>query len=86
MATATMQSPKYRVFLLALATIFAALTIFYSAAWMYYIRRPMPAPPPVEVGYDGSYSSAGIEIDSVYPNSPAEKSGLKVNDRIVAIN
>jgi sigma-B regulation protein RsbU (phosphoserine phosphatase) len=71
--------------LLALAIVFAALTIFYSAAWMYYIRRPLPAPQ-VEVGFDESYSPDGIEINSVHPNSPAEKSGLKANDRIVAIN
>ena len=38
------------------------------------------------MGFDESYSSAGIEIHSVYPNSPAEKAGLKANDRIVAIN
>ena len=71
--------------LLALAIIFAALTIFYSAAWMYYIRRPSPLPQ-VEVGFEESYSSSGIEIQSVHPHSPAEKSGLKANDRIVAIN
>jgi len=86
MHTSPQQSHKYRALLLALGTVFAALTIFYSAAWMYYIRLPMPAPPLVEVGFDQSYSPAGIEIESVYPNSPAEKSGLKVNDRIVAIN
>jgi len=86
MSTATTQSHKYRALLIGLATVFAALTIFYSAAWMYYIRRPMPALPPVEIGFDDSYSPAGIEILSVYPNSPGEKAGLKVNDRIVAIN
>jgi len=52
---------------------------------MYYIRRPLPMPQ-VEVGFDESYSSAGIEIQNVHPDSPAEKSGLKANDRIVAIN
>lgn len=86
MATAMMQIPRNRSLLLTLATIFAALTVFYSAAWMYYIRRPMAAPPPVEVGFDESYSPSGIEIDGVYPDSPGEKSGLKVNDRIIAIN
>jgi sigma-B regulation protein RsbU (phosphoserine phosphatase) len=86
MATAMMQIRKNRSLLLTLATIFAALTVFYSAAWMYYIRRPMAAPPPVEVGFDESYSPSGIEIDGVYSNSPGEKSGLKVNDRIIAIN
>ena len=85
MATAATQSRVHRSLLLALGIVFAALTIFYSAAWMYYIRRPSPTPQ-VEVGFDESYSSSGIEIRSVYPNSPAEKSGMKANDRIVAIN
>jgi phosphoserine phosphatase RsbU/P len=85
MAIATTQSRLHRPFLLTLGTVFAALTIFYSATWMYCIRRPSPVPQ-VEVGFDEAYSSAGIEIHNVHPNSPAEKSGLKVNDRIVAIN
>src|SRR5271166_3969726 len=76
---------NYRPVLLAAAILFAALTILYSAAWMYYVRRPPPSPQ-VEVGFDESYSSAGVEINNVYPNSPAEKAGLKVNDRIVGIN
>ena len=85
MATATTQSRVYRPLLLAFGIVFAALTIFYSAAWMYYIRRPTLAPR-VEVGFDESYSSAGVEIHNVHANSPAEKSGLKADDRIVAIN
>ena len=75
----------YRPVLLAAAILLAAVTILYSAAWMYYVRRPLPTPQ-VEVGFDESYTSAGVEINNVYPNSPAEKAGLKVNDRIVAIN
>src|SRR3974377_763735 len=75
----------YRPVLLAAAILLAALTILYSAAWMYYVRRPLPTPQ-VEVGLDDSYACAGVEINNVYPNSPAEKAGLKVNDRIVAIN
>jgi sigma-B regulation protein RsbU (phosphoserine phosphatase) len=86
MATTTTQSQTHRRLLLALATIFAALTVFYSAAWMYYIRRPMPSAPPVQVGFDETYSPSGIEVDGVYPDSPGEKSGLKANDLIVAIN
>lgn len=85
MATATTHSRVYRPLLLALGIVFAALTIFYSAVWMYYIRRPTLAPR-VEVGFDESYSSAGLEIHHVHANSPAEKSGLKADDRIVAIN
>jgi sigma-B regulation protein RsbU (phosphoserine phosphatase) len=71
--------------LIALGIAFAALTVFYSAAWMYYIQRPSPMPE-VEIGFDESYSPSGIEIQNVHPNSPAEGSGLKVNDRIVDIN
>ncbi len=77
------RSHKYRPALLALAVLFAATTIVYSAAWMYYIRR---APPQVEIGIDVSYRDAGIEIDKVLPNSPAESAGLKPHDLIVAIN
>ncbi len=80
------RSHNYRPVLLALAVLFAALTILYSAAWMYYVRQPPPPAPKVEVGFDASYSSAGIEVNYTYPNSPAEKSGLKANDRIIAIN
>src|SRR5271165_121829 len=80
------RSHNYRPVLLAAAVLFAALTILYSAAWMYYIRRPSPPAPQVEVGFDESYSSAGVEINNVHPNSPAERSGLKANDRIIAIN
>ena len=85
MATATSQSRVSRPLLLGLAIVFASLTVLYSAGWMYCIRRPSLLPQ-VEVGFDESYSSAGIEIYGVHPNSPAEKSGLKVNDRIIAIN
>jgi sigma-B regulation protein RsbU (phosphoserine phosphatase) len=84
MATATTQSVS-RPLLLALGILVAALNIFYSVAWMYYIRRPLPMPQ-VEVGFDESYSSSGIDIYNVRPNSPAEKAGLKANDRIVGIN
>jgi phosphoserine phosphatase RsbU/P len=86
MPTATMQSHKHRALLLALGAAFAALTILYSVAWMYYVRLPMSALPPVEVGYNQSYVPTGIEIDRVHPSSPAESAGLRVNDRIVAIN
>jgi sigma-B regulation protein RsbU (phosphoserine phosphatase) len=87
MATATTQSRVYRPLLLAFGSVFAALIILYTAAWMYYVRRPSsPLSTQVEVGFDESYSSAGVDIHRVHPNSPAEKSGLKVDDRIVAVN
>jgi len=74
---------RYRPLLYAAATLFAALTIFYSAAWMYYIRQ---SPPQVEIGIEEKYSPAGIEINEVHQGSPAEAAGLRAHDRIVAIN
>ncbi len=82
-ATPGTRPHKYRPVLLALAVLLAAATILYSAAWMYYIRH---APPQVEIGIDVSYRNAGVEIDNVRPNSPAERAGLKTHDRIVAID
>ena len=85
MATITTRSSASWPLFIALAIAFAALTVFYSAAWMYYIQRPSPVPE-VEIGFDESYSSSGIEIQNVHPNSPAEGAGLRANDRIVDIN
>src|SRR5271166_5153857 len=76
---------NYRPLQYAAAVLLAALTILYSAAWMYYVRRPLQATQ-VEIGFDAFYSAAGVEIDDVHPNSPAEKAGLKRKDLIVAIN
>jgi sigma-B regulation protein RsbU (phosphoserine phosphatase) len=78
-----MQSNKYRPVLFVAAVLLAALTIFYSVGWMYYVRQPMPK---VEIGIDEKYTSTGIEIGQVHPNSPAEAAGLKANDLIIAIN
>ena len=85
-AESTTAKPRYRPLLWGLAIVFAASTIVYSAGWMYCVRQPPPPDPQVEVGFDQWYSAAGIEITNVYPNSPAEKAGLKVRDRIVAID
>jgi sigma-B regulation protein RsbU (phosphoserine phosphatase) len=72
----------YRPVLLAVAALFAALAILYSAAWMYYVRRE----PTVEIGIDTNYLDQAIEVTNVYHDSPAEKAGLKPHDRITAIN
>ena len=82
LATPAMRSHKYRPALLAAALLLAATAIVYSVAWMYHVRRA----PQVEIGIDESYSSVGVEIDNVRPKSPAEETGLKPHDRIVAIN
>ncbi len=73
---------NYRPLLYAAAVLFAALTILYSASWIYFVRRPLQ----VEIGIDTKSAPKWLEIINVYKNSPAEKAGLKVNDRVVAIN
>lgn len=65
------------------AVVFAAATIFYSFAWMYYIRLR----PRVEFGIDVKILLDGTPVvTSLYSDGPAEKAGLKVGDRILAIN
>jgi phosphoserine phosphatase RsbU/P len=76
------QERNYRPLLLAAAILVAAFSILYCGAWMYYVRQA----PKVEIGFDDAYSADGVEAKIVHPNSPAEKAGLRTNDRIIAIN
>jgi len=73
-----------RYFLLALAVIFAALTILYTATWMYYVRLQTR----VELGIETEYhrTTQALNIVKVQPGSPAEQTGLAVGDNVVAIN
>lgn len=73
---------KYRPLLLAAAIVFAAATVTYSVGWMYYFRAAIQ----VEVGMDTTPLSNGLEIRDVYPDSPAQRAGLRAKDVIVAIN
>ena len=72
----------FRPVLLALAIIFAAATIVYSATWMYYQRVMLP----VEVGMDTDPSPGGMIVKRVWKNSPAEKAGMRTHDVITGIN
>src|SRR5271166_4208362 len=81
--SSTTRERNFRPLLYAAAILFAASTILYSASWMYYQRYDTPR---VEIGFDDTYSSAGVEAKSVHANSPAEKAGLKTKDLIVGIN
>ena len=65
--------------LFALALLFAAATILYTALWMYAVRWV----PDVELGFQNSTS---LVVTDVYRNSPAEKAGLLAGDRILAID
>src|SRR6516164_2895094 len=73
---------RYRPLLYAAAILFAASTILYSAAWMYYIRQQER----VEIGIDNNLVRGALEIRNVYKDSPAERAGLKAGDRILAVN
>ncbi len=82
-ASSAQSGPKLRTFLMALAVVFAAATVVYSFAWMYYIRWQAK----VELGIEiKDAPPKGIEVTSVQANSPAEQAGLSVHDLIVAIN
>jgi phosphoserine phosphatase RsbU/P len=75
-------SPKprgLRPVLFALAVVFAAATILYSALWMLAVSWA----PGVELGFDNTPS---MLVTDVHKNSPAEKAGLLPGDRILAID
>lgn len=72
----------YRPLLMTLAILFAAVTILYSVAWMYYVRANIT----VEVGMDADPLSTGLQIKDVWPNTPAQAAGLQARDIITGIN
>jgi sigma-B regulation protein RsbU (phosphoserine phosphatase) len=83
MVTNANQERNLRPLLLALALLFAAATVVYSVAWMYYIRESSL---PVEVGMDTQPSPPGMIVTRVWKESPAESAGLRPRDVIIAID
>ncbi len=69
---------------MALALIFAAATVLYAVLWMAASRRV----PEVELGFYDPYvpSEHAMVVASVVNNSPAEKAGVRPEDRVIAIN
>ena len=73
-----------RLALLALAVIFAGCTILFTVCWMIAVRWS----PPVELGFSSDFdaSSPALVVNEVRPQSPAERAGLLLGDRILAID
>lgn len=76
--------------LIALAAVFAGITFFYAATWMYYVRHGPNNP--VELGFNHKHqeeydaATHSLAVFDVVPESPAERAGLHPGDRIVAVN
>jgi phosphoserine phosphatase RsbU/P len=83
MAEKPSRSAEVRPLLLTLAVAFAMATVVYSVAWMYYVRRSNL---PVEIGIDNSPMPDGILVTKVWNHSPAQRSGLRAEDIITAID
>jgi len=75
--------------LATLATLFAVIAIAYGSLWMYGVRRASPA---VELGFNKHHNPDYDEkthsqsVDDVEGGSPAERAGLRVGDRVIAVN
>ena len=75
-------NPKRRwsgAVLFALALVFAAATILYTTLWMFGKLWA----PDVDLGFDNSPS---LVVTDVQKDSPAENAGLRLGDRIIAID
>lgn len=69
--------------LYGLAVVFALAALLYSVAWTLYGSSGMP----VELGFENKYRPAEhVEyVESVHPESPAERAGLRAGDKIIAV-
>jgi sigma-B regulation protein RsbU (phosphoserine phosphatase) len=74
-----------RPILTVAAVILAAGATLYSALWMYAVRHQQP---PVEIGYDpvSGFFPRCQQVESIYPNSPAQRAGLRPGDCLLAVN
>ena len=70
--------------LATLAALFAAATILYSGLWIYSQRRQNH----VQLGFGNQYVAADHSelLANISKDSPAEKAGLQVRDRILKVD
>ena len=72
-----------RPWLLAVAGVFALWVLVYTGVWLYYAGWA----PPVNTGIEWKPEfTPYITISRVPPNSPADRAGLRVDDRILSVN
>lgn len=74
-----------RPLLTAAAVILAAAASLYTVLWMYAVRHQQAR---VEIGYEPKYGSIRHcqQVLSTYPDSPAQRAGLRAGDCIAAVN
>src|SRR5271165_1658102 len=72
-----------RRLLLGAATVFAVALVLYTGVWLYYAGWS----PPVRVGIEWKPElTPYVTIKTVSPGGPAERAGLRVDDRILTVN
>ena len=73
-----------RPMLLTLAVLFATATATYSLIWLFQIRHSVAFVGTTSLVY--SKADGSMRVAGVVGGSPAERAGLRADDRIVAIN
>jgi sigma-B regulation protein RsbU (phosphoserine phosphatase) len=76
----------FRIALLTLAMVFAAATLSYTCFWV--VAMQFAQAPTVELGLDFPYqpSQRAFVVANVRPGSPAERSGIRAGDKVVAFD
>src|SRR5579859_6239085 len=64
--------------------VFSAAATAYCVLWMAHVRQPHPRPGFSD--YDYSPNACSMTVGVVFPQTPAEKAGLRPGDRIIAID